>query len=98
MNCKINNEKLAVVAEELKGTEKYNDGLHAQINYDMEDGDIWVDWVYGSESWVQYHSADIIELSWDDVLVCGVKDYNGGIDYVEGLKGAIELGTMRELH
>lgn len=98
MKAIINEEALAKVAKELEDRENGNGEFYAQINYDMEDGDIWVDWNYGRD-WVQYRSSDIITIPWDSVEnFAGVTQDGKLIDLKKGLRTAIEREVWIEKH
>lgn len=83
---KIQEKKLKEVAKELyRGLKRRR--LEPQINYDYEDGDIWIDWMTQG-SWKEYHASTILQIPLDDILVMGMESETY-INYEEGLKEAI---------
>lgn len=62
--------------------------LHPQINYDADDGDIWVDWVYNGD-FIRYKSDSIITLPYKTVVYNAI-DSEGHIDYERGILSTLD--------
>lgn len=90
---KINEEKLKEVAKDLYAGLKQT-RFNGIVYYDYEDGDIWIDWVYG-DSWTQYKKSSIIWIPLEMIIEFGDQTTHPGnfrkyIDYEKGLREAIE--------